>query len=100
MPLHSAIHYSPDAVGINGLFLGKNVVSEATRALTIAMRCIAPRLLTWRQLAQYGASVLQRKVAQATGGASVSAFSPAFEECAQHFLIHAGAAGGSLHLRK
>ncbi len=34
----SAIHYGPDAEGDNGIYLGKNVVKEASRALAVAMR--------------------------------------------------------------
>lgn len=32
-----AIEYSPDPEGHNGIFLGKNVVTEASKALTKAM---------------------------------------------------------------
>ena len=38
-----AIWYGPDAEGIRGVYLGKNVVSEAGLALAKVMRHLAPR---------------------------------------------------------
>lgn len=37
LPARSAIHYGPDNEGINGIYLGLDVVTEANRGLTQAM---------------------------------------------------------------
>ncbi|GLC50089.1 hypothetical protein PLESTB_000341000 [Pleodorina starrii] len=58
---YTAIHSSPDDEGINGIYLGKNVVKEASRALALAMVKIAPHVLTWRQLAEAAIDALQRR---------------------------------------
>lgn len=86
-PLCSAIHYSPDGVGINGVHLGMDVATEAGEALTKAMVKIAPQIMTTRQLAAYGISWIRRRL----GDTSIKRYSPAFAESVQHFLIHAGA---------
>ena len=41
-----AIYYGPDTEGINGIYLGKNVVTEASKGLTKAMWAIAPKVST------------------------------------------------------
>lgn len=44
VPPNSAIHYSPDDEGINGVYLGKNVVTEASKALTKAIVSVGPKV--------------------------------------------------------
>ncbi|KAG1666990.1 hypothetical protein FOA52_014302 [Chlamydomonas sp. UWO 241] len=79
---HGAIHFSPDDRGLDGIYLGINVVHEATRALTMAMSQIGPRVLTWRQLGQavafYAREALtaRRKKQKQHGDASGAASSP------------------------
>ncbi|MEW5309620.1 MAG: hypothetical protein WDW38_001498 [Sanguina aurantia] len=82
-----AIEYSPDPEGHNGIFLGKNVVTEASKALTKAMWKIGPRLLTWGQIAAYASNYVQRKVLRHK---NVAPYQPMFYIPVQHFLIHAG----------
>ncbi|KAG2441061.1 hypothetical protein HXX76_003914 [Chlamydomonas incerta] len=66
----SAIYHGPDEFGHNGIYLGKNVVSQASRALGLAMTQVAPRILTWSQLAAAALHMLQqRRRRSAAGGA-------------------------------
>ncbi|GFH15278.1 3-ketoacyl-CoA synthase [Haematococcus lacustris] len=53
---YTAIHYGPDDKGINGVYLGKNVVTEASRALTKVMWAVGPHVLTPRQKAEFAAN--------------------------------------------
>ncbi|GLI65640.1 hypothetical protein VaNZ11_009239, partial [Volvox africanus] len=62
---YTAIHFSPDEEGKNGIYLGKNIVKEASRALSMAMTQIAPYVLTWQQLAEAGIDALRRRRAAA-----------------------------------
>ncbi|KXZ47805.1 hypothetical protein GPECTOR_32g417 [Gonium pectorale] len=61
----SAIYYGPDAEGLNGIYLGKNVVKEASRALSVAVTKVAPWVLTWSQLLEAGLDMLQQRRAAA-----------------------------------
>jgi hypothetical protein len=38
--------WGPDSTGINGVYLGKNVVTEAGRALEKCMRRVTPKVGT------------------------------------------------------
>lgn len=69
-----------------GTYLGKNVVDEASRALTTAMVFVAPRILHTRQVVAYLINSVQRKFLEA----DVPRYKPAFGECIDKFLIHAG----------
>lgn len=84
---YKCIWYGPDAEGNNGIYLGKDVVNEASRALSLAMRKVAPSILTYGQIAKYAATEVQRKLSSS----KVAAYKPRFTECLEHFLIHAGA---------
>ncbi|KAG2499530.1 hypothetical protein HYH03_002476 [Edaphochlamys debaryana] len=65
---YGAIHYSPDASGLNGIFLGKNVVAEASRGLALALRRVAPHVLTWGQLAEAVAAEVRGKMGRGQCG--------------------------------
>ncbi|EFJ44710.1 hypothetical protein VOLCADRAFT_95052 [Volvox carteri f. nagariensis] len=66
----TAIHFSPDDKGKNGIYLGKNVVKEASRALGDAMT-----------------------KASATPPSSRPPYRPNFQQSTvRHFLLHAGGA--------
>jgi 3-ketoacyl-CoA synthase len=69
-----------------GIYLGKDVVNEASRALSMAMFKVAPSILNAGQIAAYAATEVQRKLL----GRKVPAYKPRFTECLDHFLIHAG----------
>lgn len=66
---------------------GKNVVTEASRALTKAMWKAGPSVLNWKQKAAYVADVVKRKAGYKAG----EPFKPSFSGPVQHFLLHAGA---------
>ncbi|KAF6254699.1 FAE1/Type III polyketide synthase-like protein-domain-containing protein [Scenedesmus sp. NREL 46B-D3] len=87
-PAYKCIWYGPDEEGNNGIYLGKDVVNEASRSLSMAMFKVAPSILNAGQIAAYAATELQRKVL----GRKVPAYKPVFTECLDHFLIHAGGA--------
>lgn len=40
----SAIRYGPDDEGHNGIYLGKNVVTEASKGLTKALWAVGPKV--------------------------------------------------------
>eukprot|EP00877_Chromochloris_zofingiensis_P010096 jgi/Chrzof1/533/Cz01g19090.t1_LCKAS2 len=86
---YSCIWFGPDEEGNNGIYLGKDVVKEASKALTEAMWKVGPKVLTWTQIASYAVNQAQRAI---YGKKSVAAYKPRFTECLQHFLIHAGGA--------
>jgi 3-ketoacyl-CoA synthase len=85
-PAYKCIWYGPDAEGNDGIYLGKDVVNEASRALSLAMRKVAPSILTTSQIAKYAFTELQRKLSSG----KVAPYKPVFTECLEHFLIHAG----------
>lgn len=88
------------------MYLGKNVVSEASKALRLCLQRITPRIMTWTQTAQAAVAMVQawsarqmqtRAVtgkgdAQADGAAP--AYMPDYTQCVDHFAIHAGVAVG------
>ena len=43
-PVCRAIRYGPDEEGINGIFLGKNVVTEASKGLKHVLTKIGPKV--------------------------------------------------------
>lgn len=88
-PAYTCIWYGPDAEGNNGIYLGKDVVNEASRALSLAMRKVAPSILTTSQIAKYALTEIQRKLSSG----KVALYKPVFTECLEHFLIHAGERG-------
>jgi hypothetical protein len=84
---YKCIWYGPDAEGNNGIYLGKDVVNEASRALSLAMRKVAPSILTMGEIAKFAATEVQRKLSSG----KVAPYKPRFTECLEGFLIHAGA---------
>jgi len=90
-PAYRCIWHGPDAEGITGTYLGKDVVTEATRGLSMALWKLGPQVLTMRQIAAYVVTELRRRLVPG-GKRSIPAYKPKFEECLDHFLIHAGGA--------
>ncbi|PNW80493.1 hypothetical protein CHLRE_07g319600v5 [Chlamydomonas reinhardtii] len=56
-----AIRHCEDSEGLLGVYLGKNVCKEASKAMQLAMIEIAPRILTWRQLFAVAVDIAQRR---------------------------------------
>lgn len=81
------IQYAPDDEGINGIYLGKNVVTEASKGLESTLTQVAPYVLDAGQIVQYLWLELRRKFDPKT-----PKFVPSFEKCLDHVLIHAGGA--------
>eukprot|EP00882_Tetradesmus_deserticola_P000731 GHRQ01000798.1.p1 GENE.GHRQ01000798.1~~GHRQ01000798.1.p1 ORF type:complete len:504 (+),score=238.10 GHRQ01000798.1:145-1656(+) len=87
-PAYKCIWFGPDDEGNNGIYLGKDVVTEASKSLSMAMFKVAPSILNASQIAAYAATEVQRKLL----GRKVPAYKPVFTQCLDHFLIHAGGA--------
>lgn len=83
--------WGPDPEGINGVYLGKNVVIEAGRALSLCMKSIAPKVMTWTQYAEAAANYVGKNVM----GYDVPDYQPDFTQGVDHFAIHAGRGGWS-----
>ena len=79
------IRYSPDDEGINGIYLGKDVVSEASKGLEKAITKIAPKVLGFGQIALFLLTELRRRFNR-----KIKPFDPNFDKCLDHVLIHAG----------
>ncbi|GMH38224.1 hypothetical protein BSKO_06108 [Bryopsis sp. KO-2023] len=84
---YGCITYSPDDKGINGISLGKDVVTEAGRGLETIIRRIAPRVLDFKEIFQYTMTEAKRKL-----GVDIPRYKPSFDRCLDHVLIHAGGA--------
>ncbi|KAF8071135.1 CUT1 [Scenedesmus sp. PABB004] len=87
-PAYKCIWWGPDAEGNNGIYLGKDVVNEASRGLSMAMFKVAPSILSVGQIAAYAATEASRRLL----GSKAPPYKPRFAECVDHFLIHAGGA--------
>ncbi|KXZ56245.1 hypothetical protein GPECTOR_1g213 [Gonium pectorale] len=88
-PAYKCIWYGPDSEGLNGIYLGLDVVKEASKGLTLAMTKIGRYVLNFDQMLAWVWNYIQRVVLKKT---DVPPYSPSFAECIQHFLIHAGGA--------
>ena len=84
---YGCMGWGPDRMGVNGVFLRKDVPVQAARALEHCLREVAPRIMTWRQLAEAGASIVRRR---AFGQSSEPEYVPDFTKCVDHFALHAG----------
>lgn len=83
-----------------GVYLGKDVVDQAGKALTLALTAISPKIMTWTQLAEGAANLLQRKAFGMLGmKGAVAPYQPDFGQCVDYFLIHAGRSGAALLAR-
>lgn len=85
---HSCINYSPDEEGINGIYLGKDVVSEAGKGLEKVITKIAPYVLDFTQITVFLLTEFRKKYIDR----NLKSFAPSFEKCLDHVLIHAGGA--------
>lgn len=83
---YKCMSWGPDPDGVNGVYLGKNVVTEAGKALELCMRRIAPKVMTWRQYGEAAANYVSRDVL----GQKVAPYRPDFTQGIDHFAIHAG----------
>lgn len=80
------------------MYLGKDVVDQAGKALTLALTSISPKIMSWGQLAEAAANMVHRKVVSMPAAAAllglercaVKPYQPDFGKCVDYFLIHAG----------
>lgn len=91
MCFYRCISYSPDSEGINGVYLGKDVVAEAGKGLEKAITQIATKVLTLRQIARFVFTEIARRIFR-----NIKRYSPDFDKCLNHVLIHAGHARSHL----
>jgi 3-ketoacyl-CoA synthase len=89
---YRCIWYGPDDEGLNGVYLGKDVVAEASGGLKHALTEIGPRVLSWSQIASFAANAAARAL---LGSKRYKAYKPSFgrgRSTLDHILIHAGGA--------
>jgi len=84
---YGCMFVGPDANGLPGIFLYKDLPSEAGLALTAALRRVTPQILDWPQYLRAARSVLLRKW---LGKDACPPFAPDYTKCVDHFLLHAG----------
>ena len=84
---YKCMGWGPDGGGVNGVYLRKDIPSEAAKALEHCLRDVAPRILTWRQCAAAAGSLAARRL---LGAGAVPEFVPDFTRCVDHFALHAG----------
>lgn len=83
---YNCMSWGPDAEGVNGVFLGKTLISAAGKAIEEVIRKVTPRIMTWRQYGEAAYEIARQKV---MGGPEVN-YMPDFTQCIDHFNIHAG----------
>lgn len=79
------ISFSPDPKGVNGIYLGKDVVTEASKGLEKVITKIAPKVLDLGQIVRFVVTDALRRLHR-----GIKPFAPSFENCLDHVLIHAG----------
>ncbi len=82
--------WAPDADGVNGVYLARDVVHHAGRAMELCMRQVAPRIMSWAQLGEAAVNIARRRAL----GHMVPEYVPDWTRCVDHFLIHAGGGAG------
>jgi 3-ketoacyl-CoA synthase len=83
---YNCMGWGPDAKGINGVYLRKDVPVQAARALEVCVRRLAPSIITWGQYAEAARNLFERRVL----GWQVPEYIPDFTKCIDHFALHAG----------
>ncbi|KAL6763254.1 FAE1/Type III polyketide synthase-like protein-domain-containing protein [Haematococcus lacustris] len=83
---YNCMSWGPDKAGINGVYLGFNVVDAAGKAIKAVMTDIAPRIMTWGQYGAAAANIIQRNVL----GKEVAPYIPDWTQAIDHFALHAG----------
>lgn len=78
--------WAPDSDGVNGVYLARDVVHHAGRAMELCMRQVAPRIMSWAQLGEAAVNIARRRGL----GHKVPEYVPDWTRCVDHFLIHAG----------
>ena len=83
----SCMYFGPDDAGHKGIFLYKELPTEASIALEHCLQKITPQIMTWGQYAEAAVNIGKRKW---YGDDKVEAYQPDFTRCVNHFCMHAG----------
>ena len=75
-----------DEEGTRGVFLTPDIPVVAQGAISTIMRRLAPKVMTWSQLAAAGLNMAKRAV----WGEAVPPYAPCFADCIDHFALHPG----------
>ena len=95
---YHSIFYGPDEQGINGVFLSKEVVKEASKVLTEILWKIGPRVLPWQEQSKVAWSMMMKRLERFRAlqrffpSAAVSPYRTSFHGSVEHFVIHSGGA--------
>eukprot|EP00775_Hariotina_reticulata_P002866 gene2866-3158_t len=84
---YNCMYVGPDDAGLPGIFLYKELPTEAGLALEKCLKKITPQILTWSQYAEAAVALAQRKW---YGKDKVPMYVPDFTRCCDHFCLHAG----------
>ncbi len=88
------MYVGPDASGQQGIFLYKELPTEAGLALEKCLKAVTPQILTWGQYAEAAIAIARRRW---YGKDAVAPYVPDFTKCCDHFCLHAGARLGLAH---
>lgn len=81
------MYFGPDAEGQKGIFLYKELPTEAGIALEKCLKKITPQIMTWGQYAEAAIAIGKRKW---YGKDLVAPYIPDYTRCIDHFCLHAG----------
>lgn len=81
------MYVGPDDEGLQGIFLYKDLPTEAGLALEKCLKRITPQIMTWSQYAEAALAVSKRKW---FGKDKVPLYIPDYTKCVDHFCMHAG----------
>lgn len=88
------MYFGPDAEGQKGIFLYKELPTEAGIALEKCLKKITPQIMTWGQYAEAAVAISKRKW---YGKDQVPLYVPDYTRCVDHFCLHAGKLTGVVH---
>lgn len=84
---YNCMYVGPDASGQQGIFLYKELPTEAGLALEKCLKAVTPQILTWGQYAEAAIAIARRRW---YGKDAVAPYVPDFTKCCDHFCLHAG----------
>lgn len=83
----SCMYFGPDSDGQKGIFLYKELPTEAGIALEKCLKKITPQIMSWSQYAEAAIAIGKRKW---YGKDQVAPYMPDYTRCIDHFCLHAG----------
>lgn len=82
---YNCMSWGPDSAGVNGVYLGKDVVSSASKAIKWALTDITPKIMNWTQYVEAALNITQKRL-----GYEVPDYRPDYTQVCNHFCLHAG----------